>query len=124
MTDEGKHSTSRGNSATKNAGGTNGATTIFATTQSTGRVPLGHSRGRVQCPHCRAPLKVRDSESLTPLCREIRYQCSNLECGGTYVADLTISRMIAPSQLPNPRIKLPVGPLTRARPVQAFAAAG
>lgn len=58
-------------------------------------------------------MKVRDSEQLTPLCREIRYQCTELECSGSYVADLTITRMIAPSNRPNPRIKLPIGALNR-----------
>lgn len=64
---------------------------------------------RCLCPHCEALAKVRDSVRLTPLVKELRYQCSNLECGHTFVATLSIERTIVQSARPNPRIKLPIG---------------
>ena len=61
------------------------------------------------CPHCRADAVVRSSKDLTPLYRELRLQCTDVDCGGTYVASFTIDRMIVPSQKPNPRVRLKVG---------------
>lgn len=64
---------------------------------------------QTKCPHCRAPAKVRSSKELTPLFKELRLQCTDLECGHTFVASLTIDRTIAPSARPNPSIRLPIG---------------
>lgn len=64
---------------------------------------------KIRCPHCRAVAAVRSSKDLTPLYRELRLQCTDIECGGTYVASVTIDRMIVPSQKPNPRVRLKVG---------------
>lgn len=64
---------------------------------------------KILCPHCQSMATVRSSKSLTPLYRELRLQCSDVDCGGTYVASVTIDRMIVPSQKPNPRVRLKVG---------------
>lgn len=76
---------------------------------------------RVHCPHCGTLSKARSSESITPLLRELRFQCKNVDgddfCGATFVAVLEIRRMIVQSARPNPRIKLPVAsPRPRGRP--------
>lgn len=67
---------------------------------------------RVRCPHCGTLAKARSSEEITPLFRELRFQCTNVDgddfCGATFVAALEIRRMIVQSARPNPRIKLPV----------------
>tara|TARA_R110002167_G_scaffold12963_4_gene54852 strand:- start:1678 stop:2079 length:402 start_codon:yes stop_codon:yes gene_type:complete len=68
---------------------------------------------RTHCPHCNSLAKVRDSVRLTALVKELRYQCSDLECGHTFVATLSIERTIVPSAKPNPRIRLAMG---QARP--------
>ena len=69
---------------------------------------------RMHCPHCDHLSKARSSEPLTPLCREIRYQCMNVNgddpCGHTFVAVIEIRRTIVPSARPNPRINLPISP--------------
>lgn len=69
---------------------------------------------RTHCPHCNALAKARSSEALTPLCRELRYQCTNIDgdapCGHTFVAVIEIRRTIVQSARPNPRIKLPISP--------------
>lgn len=74
---------------------------------------------RVHCPHCLALAKTRGSEALTPLCREFRYQCTNVDgdepCGHTFVAVMEIRRTIVPSARPNPRVNLPISPPRAAR---------
>lgn len=64
---------------------------------------------RCLCPHCDAQAAVRSSERLTLLVKELRYQCSNLECGHTFLATLTIERTIVQSARPRPSVKLPIG---------------
>ena len=64
---------------------------------------------KIRCPNCRAVATVRSSKDLTPLYRELRLQCTDMECGGTYVGSFTIDRMIVPSQKPNARVRLKVG---------------
>jgi hypothetical protein len=41
--------------------------------------------------------------------RELRVVCANLECGHTFVAQLTIIRTVRPSVRPNPSVHLPQG---------------
>lgn len=64
------------------------------------------------CPHCGAVATTRTTRAITPLFRELRFQCTNVEgddaCGHTFVAALTIERTIVPSARPNPRINLPI----------------
>lgn len=67
-----------------------------------------------KCPHCGSVAKMRTTRAVTPLFRELRFQCTNVEgdeaCGHTFVASLEITRTIVPSARPNPRIKLPIAP--------------
>lgn len=67
-----------------------------------------------QCPHCGSLAKMRTTRAVTPLFRELRFQCTNVDgddaCGHTFVAALTIERTIVPSARPNPRITLPIAP--------------
>lgn len=64
---------------------------------------------RTNCPHCLAVAHVRSSKQLTPVFKELRFQCSDIDCGHTFVASLTIDRTIVQSAKPNPRIRLPIG---------------
>jgi hypothetical protein len=64
---------------------------------------------RTRCPHCQQLANVRSSKELTPTYKELRFQCSNTDCGHTFVASFTIERTIVPSACPNPRIKLKMG---------------
>ncbi len=64
---------------------------------------------RCLCPHCDALAKVRDSVRITPLVKELRYQCSNFDCGHTFVATLSIVRTIVQSARPRASVKLPIG---------------
>ena len=47
---------------------------------------------------------------MTPLYREVYYQCLDLECGHTFVACLEVIRTLAPSARPRPGIHLPIVP--------------
>lgn len=58
----------------------------------------------MKCPHCRANAWARTSRELSPLLREIYYQCSDVECGHTWVATLEASRTLSPSAKANPTI--------------------
>ena len=69
----------------------------------------GH-RLSIACPHCRSRARVRTSREETPLVRNASLQCTNVECGHTFAAQLQITHTIAPSRLPNPAIILPVAP--------------
>ncbi|MEY2883730.1 MAG: hypothetical protein RL490_1454 [Pseudomonadota bacterium] len=62
---------------------------------------------RVSCPHCDAPAVTRSSHRLSPMLREIYYQCSNLVCGHAFVATHEIVRTVTPSQIPRQGVRLP-----------------
>lgn len=65
---------------------------------------------RVNCPHCTHQAIARSTDTITPLFRNIYYQCGNIACGHTFVATLEIARTLNPSLIPNPAIRLPFGP--------------
>lgn len=72
------------------------------------------SRFSINCPHCDSPAHVRTSRSLTPLCREIYFQCSGfVECGHTFKAQLAVLSTLSPSRRPNPKIRLPMDEVTK-----------
>lgn len=66
------------------------------------------SRMRVKCPHCRSYARARSSDLLTPLYREIRFECINDACGHIWVAGLEAIRTLCPSDIPNPEIQIPL----------------
>jgi len=63
----------------------------------------------IHCPHCGARSIVRDSVQVTPIVRELRLVCDDVDCGHTFVAQLSVIRTVRPSARPNPNIHLPVG---------------
>ena len=63
---------------------------------------------RVKCPHCSAAAVTRTSKTVTSLLREIYYQCTNVFCGASFMANHEIVRAITPSQMPNPDVRLPM----------------
>jgi hypothetical protein len=64
----------------------------------------------IDCPHCGERARVRSSRALTLTVRSANLQCSNVECGHTFGAQLHITHTIAPSQTPNPDVALPKAP--------------
>lgn len=63
----------------------------------------------IECPHCRRPARVRSSEQVTALVREVRYRCDNDACACQFLAQIEIIRMVQPSLRPAPSIMLPSG---------------
>lgn len=67
----------------------------------------------IKCPHCGSKCRNLKSRQVTPLYREITYQCLNPDCDHIFVAELTPVRSLVPSSIPNPNVHLPVvGPRT------------
>lgn len=64
----------------------------------------------IACPHCDTRAKVRSSEQMTSLVRELRFTCDNDACGHTFLGTLEITRTITPSARPNPAVNLPMTP--------------
>ena len=70
--------------------------------------PNDHSRRPfTECPHCEARSIVTSSHRETALSRELRYRCTDENCGHTFVAQLVIIRTVVPSIRPNPQVSLP-----------------
>ena len=68
------------------------------------------SRFSINCPHCDNPAQVRTSRSVTPLFREIYFQCDDfIECGHTFKASLSVMSTLNPSRRPRPGIRIPIG---------------
>lgn len=63
----------------------------------------------VQCPHCGTRAIIRSSGQISPLVREADYQCDNVVCGHTFVAQIAIVRTIVQSATPRAGIHLPLG---------------
>ena len=74
----------------------------------------------LRCPHCREWGKIRSSRPVTPLVTDLHVACSDIECGHTFAAQLSILRTISPSSSPNPAVVLPIAPprarMTKRRP--------
>lgn len=58
------------------------------------------------CPHCSATAYVRSSRLMSPISKEMYYQCSNLECGHTFVGVTEVVRTLSPSACPNPSVQI------------------
>lgn len=67
------------------------------------------------CPHCGAPASCRDTRTLSPLYRELTYQCRNPLCGHVWVCGLEAVRTLSPSATPAPEVRLPLSPHVRRR---------
>ncbi|MBO9710688.1 MAG: ogr/Delta-like zinc finger family protein [Caulobacter sp.] len=68
------------------------------------------SRFSINCPHCNSLAHVRTSRSVTPLYRDIYFQCEDfVECGHTFKGALSVISTLSASRKPNPKIRLPFG---------------
>lgn len=76
------------------------------------------SRFRVNCPHCKTFARARSSQMLTETYREVRFECTNDECGFVWVAGMEYVRALCPSDTPNPDIHIPFV-TARRRPADA-----
>jgi hypothetical protein len=71
------------------------------------------SRFRVKCPHCGKFARGRSSDVLTPTYREVRFECTNDDCGHVWVSGLEVLRTLCPSDTPNPDIQIPLAAAIR-----------
>lgn len=63
------------------------------------------------CPHCNSQCDTMRTAQVTPLYREVVYQCGNDACGFTFVASITPVRAVIQSKTPNPEIRIPGTPV-------------
>ena len=66
------------------------------------------SRMRSVCPHCACFAAIRSSKRITALYSEVRFECSNLDCGHVWIASLGVLHTLYPSDMPNPDVQIPV----------------
>ena len=65
---------------------------------------------RMKCPHCGNWAAARSTEDVTATSRKAWLQCSNMECGHTFTAALTVLETLSPSAIPNPAVVIPQSP--------------
>jgi hypothetical protein len=63
---------------------------------------------RTACPMCDASCEIRTSQAVTKTMRESFYQCTNVECGCTFVVVAEINRLLNPGATPNPKVNIPI----------------
>lgn len=66
-----------------------------------------------RCPHCKARALTRSSKEVSPILREVFYQCPDPECGHTFVVHAEAVRTLSPSAKPDPLVYLPISEHTR-----------
>lgn len=62
------------------------------------------------CPACGSRMRIRNSESQTPIFKTMYAQCTNFACGATFSGSLTWDYALSPSGLDKPRVALPLAP--------------
>lgn len=72
-----------------------------------------------QCPHCKSKATIRTSRPISPLLRELYFQCHDVECGHTFSAFLEVRETISPSAKPDPLVHLPMSEYTRRKLLQS-----
>ena len=65
-------------------------------------------RNSMACPHCQSRMRTITSRQLSPLVREIYFDCMNVDCSHRCVAQLGLVRTLVPSLMPNAQVSLPV----------------
>jgi hypothetical protein len=68
----------------------------------------------MKCPYCQSRAIARTSKAMSLTLREIIYSCRNHECGASWAASLEATRLLSPSSMPNPHVRLPLSPHIRA----------
>jgi len=65
-------------------------------------------RNSMACPHCQSRMRTITSRQLSPLVREIYFDCMNVDCSHRCVAQLGLVRTLVPSLMPNAQVSLPI----------------
>jgi hypothetical protein len=69
---------------------------------------MTRNRNTIACPHCQSTMRTITSRQLSPLVREIYFDCMNVDCGHRCVAQLGIVRTLVPSLMPSAEVSLPI----------------
>lgn len=69
---------------------------------------LRYEGTRWACPMCEAQCEIRTSQTLTKTMRETMYQCTNVECGCTFVVSAEIGRLLNIGATPNLAVSIPL----------------
>lgn len=69
---------------------------------------LRYEGTRMACPMCDSHSAIRTSALVTKTMRETIYQCSNVECGCTFVFTGEISRILNLGATPRPGVAIPL----------------
>jgi len=63
---------------------------------------------KFECPHCSSKAIIRDSDQLSVLVKEAKLVCQNPACGHTFIVNISVSRTLYPSRIPNKDINIPL----------------
>lgn len=66
------------------------------------------------CPHCGCAARARSGRTLSALYRERTYQCTNPDCGHSFIVGMEVMRTVSPSACPNPDVSIPLSDNARA----------
>ena len=69
---------------------------------------LRYEGTRWPCPHCKASSEIRTSYMVSDTMRESFYQCTNVECGATFVVTGEVTRQLNTGAVPNPKVNIPL----------------
>lgn len=61
-------------------------------------------RPSTHCPHCGCRVRNVKTDQITATYREITYICDN--CDAQFIAALEVVRMLRPSSMPNPNVRI------------------
>jgi transposase len=67
----------------------------------------------INCPHCQSRTVAMKYQEIGKTLSEISYQCTDIECGHTFVATLRMARSLSPSAKPSQEVDLPLSPFTQ-----------
>jgi len=59
------------------------------------------------CPFCGHKCQCIKSDQMTDALRHVRYQCTNANCGGLFLATIEMACIVIPSAYPNPAVSIP-----------------
>ncbi len=75
----------------------------------------------MRCPHCKTPGDIRTSAEEAPTLRVLYFSCRNPACGHTWRGSLVYDFGLSPSAIPDPKLDLPMKPVTRDQALRAMA---
>lgn len=70
-------------------------------------------RATIPCPHCQSATRIRSNRPVNSTARELSMFCTNIECGATYRAAITLLNQVSPSAVPKPGVPLAMAPPRR-----------